>query len=326
MVRLASIRRSARKQALMSPELLAWADRIRSAWDRNSQTGAPVLTHRKIWEWVYIIQALHERDLLREGRAGLGFGVGTDPLTALPLPVRAARSWPPIFRHRRSPMPVAGRPVANTPLASRTASTPTASVNRHSFDQLVQFRPVDMRSSSRPDLRKALTSRGRPSALEHLEGRWRKEKFLLRQMDCLKPGGYAVHTTEYNVESNAATVGLGHTVLYRKRDIEALAGQLRRLGHRIEIDYSTGTSPADRHVDQHPWGGPHLKIQLERFVTTSLALVIQKNPAGSQAWTPDPSCRLRALASGRQIPTRKKTWHPWRNLETRQRHPRPQIA
>ena len=41
------------------------------------------LFHRKQWEFVYIAQALFERRLLAEGKRGLAFGVGKEPLPAL---------------------------------------------------------------------------------------------------------------------------------------------------------------------------------------------------------------------------------------------------
>lgn len=42
-----------------------------------------VMVHRKMWEWCAIAQALEERGMLREGRAGCGFAVGKEPLTSL---------------------------------------------------------------------------------------------------------------------------------------------------------------------------------------------------------------------------------------------------
>ena len=39
--------------------------------------------HRKVWEFCYIAQALHERGQLRPDSSGLGFAVGQEPLSAL---------------------------------------------------------------------------------------------------------------------------------------------------------------------------------------------------------------------------------------------------
>ena len=73
--------------------------------------------------------------------------------------------------------------------------------------------------------------------------------FVVAQMACLRPGGVAVHTTEYLVSSNDATVEAGGTVFYRRRDIEGLVQRLRRAGHDVDMDYSLGSTPEDEHVD-----------------------------------------------------------------------------
>ena len=39
--------------------------------------------HRKQWEHIYILQALKENNLLKDGAKGLGFGVGTESLPAV---------------------------------------------------------------------------------------------------------------------------------------------------------------------------------------------------------------------------------------------------
>jgi hypothetical protein len=136
------------EESLNSPELLGWADRIRPAWDR-SHSGLPVLTHRKVWEWVFIIQALAERDQLGGGRKGLGFGVGQDPLAA-------------VFASQGCQI------VATDVGAGQAAESPWAASNQHAsglaqlnqdgicdpalFDGAVRFREVDMRDIPR-DLR-----------------------------------------------------------------------------------------------------------------------------------------------------------------------------
>src|SRR4051794_19349884 len=58
---------------LESPAFQSWLPRLRH----------PPMMHRKLWEWCYIAQALWERGLLAPGKRGLGFAVGTEPLSAL---------------------------------------------------------------------------------------------------------------------------------------------------------------------------------------------------------------------------------------------------
>ena len=48
-----------------------WCERLR----------VPPATHRKLWEWCYIMQSLQVAGMIRPGRRGIGFGVGVEPLT-----------------------------------------------------------------------------------------------------------------------------------------------------------------------------------------------------------------------------------------------------
>ena len=113
-------------------------------------------------------------------------------------------------------------------------------------------------------------------ALEHLGSLGAGTDFVVRQMECLRPGGTAVHTTEYVLTSTDDTVEAGGTVLYRRRDIEALVARLRDAGHAIEVDFTEGDSPDDLHVDVPPYSDVHLRTRLGAYVTTSLALVVTK--------------------------------------------------
>ncbi len=93
----------------------------------------------------------------------------------------------------------------------------------------------------------------------------------------LKPGGVAVHTTEYNLSSNLFTRRRGDAVIYRRRDLTALADRLRRQGYAIDLTFDAGDGPADQAVDRPPYShDPHLKLQLGRYVATSYGLIIEK--------------------------------------------------
>ena len=64
-------------------------------------------------------------------------------------------------------------------------------------------------------------------SFEHLV-RLIKVWFLQNQLKTLKPGGWAQHTTEYNLSSNDETQENNSTVLYRQRDIEYIIDALRK--------------------------------------------------------------------------------------------------
>ena len=103
---------------------------------------------------------------------------------------------------------------------------------------------------------------------------------MRNSLNCLRPGGVAVHTTEYNVSSDNDTVATGGTVIYRRQDIEKLAEVLRAEGHEIELDFDLGRGPADVYVDMPPYcNAPHLKLALWQFTTTSIGLVVRKGAA-----------------------------------------------
>jgi len=259
------------EESLMSEKFLRWADRIRPAWDFE-ETGIRVLTHRKLWEWLFIVQALDERGKLGPGRRGLGFGVGQDPLASLFASL--------------------GCEVVATDLDRENAasagwddgiqySTEPLQLNQHRlcdpavFSQRVSWRPVDMNRIPE-DLRNFDFSWS-ACAFEHLGSIEAGHHFIQNQMSCLKRGGVGVHTTEYNVSSNADTIEKGPTVIFRRRDIERLVAQLRTLGHKVVLDLDPGSSEADRHVDTFPYTDTHLKTMVGDHVVTSLGLIVKRS-------------------------------------------------
>jgi hypothetical protein len=97
---------------------------------------------------------------------------------------------------------------------------------------------------------------------------------------CLRPGGCAIHTTEYNVSSNDETADYRSTVIYRRCDLERIAANLRDHGqYMAPLDLQPGDLPMDQVVDVPPYThDPHLKLLLKkRFVCTSAGMVIEKH-------------------------------------------------
>jgi len=104
-------------------------------------------------------------------------------------------------------------------------------------------------------------------SFEHLDSIALGEKFVHEAMKYLKPGGWAVHTTEYNVSSNTTTINSGNLLLFRRCNIEPIADRLR----------ADGTLPGDLMVDVPPYKEQiHLKLSIGSSVATSIGLIIQK--------------------------------------------------
>jgi hypothetical protein len=224
-----------------------------------------------LWEWCYIGQACEQAGVLGSGRRGLGFGVGTEPLASyfasLECAIVATDLPPDEGKHQRW--------EENDEHAKGLASlNPRDLCTDDQLARLVSFRPVDMTAIPH-DLRD-FDFVWSSCAMEHLGSLGGGLDFIRHSLACLRPGGVAVHTTEYNISSNTDTVDSGDTVAYRRRDIEALAHDLRAEGHRIECTFALGPTASDRHVDTPPWSEPHLKIPLGPYVITSFGILVNK--------------------------------------------------
>ena len=150
------------------------------------------------------------------------------------------------------------------------------------FERLVTFRFVNMNQIP-GDLRN-FDFLWSCCSLEHVGSIDLSLEFILRSLECLRPGGVAVHTTEYNVHSNTDTLMTGRTVILRQRDIEDLAGRLRREGHEIFLDLRPGQAPADFYIDVPPYfEAPHLRLEFASYVSTSVGLIIRKGGGARDA-------------------------------------------
>lgn len=229
--------------------------------------------HRKQWEFVFILRALEYYGALRAGSRGLGFGVGIEPLSSI--------------------FAAAGCQVVATDLAAdddraqvwndtdqlgsnlRQIHNPRL-CDEASFFERVSYRAVDMNAipSDLVDFDFTWSS----CAYEHLGSIEAGLTFFENSLKCLSPGGIAVHTTELNLSSNSSTLEKGGTVIFRRRDFEALAERLIAQGHEvIPITFDSGDTDLDRFIDLPPYSSDtHLKLQLLRWVATSFGMIVRK--------------------------------------------------
>jgi hypothetical protein len=232
----------------------------------------PFVMHRKQWEWVYILQSLQVNGCLEPGKYGLGFGVGTEPISAIAAK-RGARILATDAPYENAEG--AGWTDTNQHAGDQKAINVSDICPQDEFDERVAFRVVDMRDVPH-NIGDDFDFTWSACAFEHLGSLEAGFAFVERSIACLKPGGFAVHTTEYNVSSNDDTVDSGHTVLYRRRDFEAFAKHLRQKGHDITLTFGLGDTEDDRHIDDKPYTNCHLKVREGKFVITSYGLTIQK--------------------------------------------------
>jgi hypothetical protein len=236
--------------------------------------GTPNHMHRKIWEWVFISEALHSSGMLAPGKLGLGFAVGSEPLTSV-FASRGAKIVATDLDTRHAKKK--GWLKHNEHAANKTALNQRGLCNEADFNRLVDFQFADMNSIP-SELEGGFDFNWSACAFEHLGSIQHGIDFVCNAMGVLKPGGVAVHTTEFNVCSDDDTVETGGTVIYRRRDIQSLIDRLTREGYHVaEMDWSFGTQPLDYYVDLPPYKQDvHLKLMLGKYVTTSVGLIVRK--------------------------------------------------
>ncbi len=252
-----------RQESFKEPYFAYWAARL----------GEGLRYHRKLWEFVFISQVLWERGAVVAGARGLGFGVGLEPLAAFfasqDCEIMGTDMSPEVARQ-------AGWMDTNEHAHGKEALRRPWVCPDPLFDRNVTFRECDMNAI--PTDLVGYDFCWSACALEHLGSIEKGLAFIIRSVECLKPGGWAIHTTELNLSSNEDTVDNMDTVLFRRRDLEELAARLTALGHYVApFDFDPGVDPLDVYVDIPPYRvEPHLKLALWGYSVTSVGLIIRR--------------------------------------------------
>ncbi|MDD2273743.1 MAG: glycosyltransferase [Desulfuromonadaceae bacterium] len=238
---------------------------------------APNHYHRKCWEYYFVAKGVSAAGLLRGGTRGICFGAGREVLisyfarhgcnitaTDLEPDEMTKANWMDTNQHADSLADLLYPQICPPDL----------------FNSHVDFQYADMNSISDSFMQEQYDFSWSCCAFEHLGSIEQGKQFILNQMKCLKPGGVALHTTEFNIMSDVLTIDHTPTVLFRKCDIEEIARQLRNEGHTIEINYSAGAGCVDGYVDIPPYmqkaDSWHLRLLLNKYIITSIGLFITK--------------------------------------------------
>lgn len=240
----------------------------------------PPRFHRKQWEFAYVMQSLWERDCIQAGKQGLVFAVGSEPLPSVFAKYGCTITATDIHPEQGK---LLGWDNGNQLCFGVESLNQRGLCDEATFRKLVSYRAVDMNDI--PDDLVNFDFNWSSCSFEHLGSIDKGIKFLNNQLKTLKPGGWAVHTTEFNISSDDQTLDNDpSTVIFRKKDIEEVARQLRQDGHIVEeLDFSLGGLPEDFHVDIFPYKQDvHLRLQIHEYVATSIGLIIQKKPGTKQ--------------------------------------------
>jgi len=241
--------------------------------------------HRKLWEYAYIAQGFWERNAVRPGSRGLGFGCGTEL-----FPSYFASQGSHIVATDLAPEKVAGMGWAETNqhTGSRDVLFRPEFLARADFDERVSLRYVDMNNIP-ADLHGLFDFTWSICALEHLGSIENGLRFIRESVRCLKPGGIAIHTTEFNFAYADETLESPSCVLFRKKDFEGLAAELRAEGHDVApLNFDVGRGSLDGFIDippyreeEMPLAGDlkyhplHLKLMLGDYPSTCFGIIVK---------------------------------------------------
>ncbi len=229
--------------------------------------------HRKQWEYVFILQVLYSNNMLTSGRKGLGFGVGKEPLPAITV----SRGCSLVVSNLDRDLAFREGWIQSNQYADELSDLNYRGIcDLEEFKRKVVYHSIDMNSIPSQFMQHEYDFVWSSCALDHLGSIDHGVDFILNSLRCLKIGGVAVHTTEYNVTSNWDTIDHSHTVLFRRRDIESLQKAVRDMGCRMSFNPNIGTGTYDICYDSPPFvPAPHIKLKLGNYVSTSVGLVIE---------------------------------------------------
>ena len=232
--------------------------------------------NRKLWEFVYIVHALEENGMLADGRKGLGFAVGEEPLpsyfaakgvsvlaTDLSIESETAALWAQTGQNALGDISKLFNPNI---------------VTKAKFDENVTYMDLDMNHI--PDDIGQFDFCWSSCAIEHVGSLELSKQFLKNMIKVLKPRGIAVHTTEFNISSDEETIETGSSVMYRRKDFEEIQEWMNDNNCEITLSFKRTQKEADMYVPIPPYPGGdernHLNLIIDRFVCTSYALLIKK--------------------------------------------------
>ena len=230
--------------------------------------------HRKGWEACYVVAALATQGMVGFGRRAMGFGCGRERIPSL----LASRGVEVLATDAPEHLlPAEQRSVMQRRIGTRLADLfHPQIIHLDDFERLVGFEEVDM-THIPTDLDGQFDCCWSTSAMQHLGSIDLGLDFVEESLRVLRPGGIAVHTTDFNASSDTDTLETFEHVVFRRRDLLDLFQRLTEEGHEVmPFNLHPGMDPEDELIDQPPYGLPHLKVKLEGHIVTSVGMMVRK--------------------------------------------------
>lgn len=239
----------------------------------SQQLHCAVRPHRKLWEFIAILQALYEAGALARGVRALGLGCADEPL-------------PSYFASL-------GIDVVATDLpgsAELERMLHPALVDQATFDRHVEVSNLDARRLDDSTLR-GFDICWSANLVNLMQSEVEAADVIIHAMDTLKPGGIAVHTADFAFADDKPMPHAGSLTLPRSF-FERVADGLNGRGHTVAaLSFDLGDHPLDGYVDLPPFtvegpdayqaqwaeglAAPHLKVLGGDVLATSFLLVVR---------------------------------------------------
>lgn len=239
----------------------------------------PNRRHRKLWEFVFIVRALEAAGMLEPGKRGLVFAAGEEPLISL----FASKGVEIVATDMDAEGARRAGWVNGQFTGSRDKLFYPDLVSWDDFDRLVSYETADMNHIP-PHLFGQFDFVWTTCSLEHVGSVLLAQRFAINSMEVLKPGGMALHTTEFTLSSLSHKFEGPYYCIFRKSDMDALASSLRKLRFHVpDIYYHAGSSKLDQTPDLPRYDkNRHIKLLLDGHVVTSIGwtAIKSKKPEG----------------------------------------------
>lgn len=260
---------------MLDCSIAKWSD-CESNWYQSiaKEFKQEVIPHRKQWEEFSFIQTLKEKELISPGNKGLVFGVGKEQtvaylasrgcyITATDMPINHPhlKFWEPSGQHSSN---IESLMKENFP------------IQKKEFEKQVSFRFIDMNNIPK-DL-KGYDFCWSLCSFEHLGSAQHGYDFVLNSFNCLRPGGLAFHTTEFDIDYENELYESDTTTFYRRQEIEYLVNRIKEQNHHVELlNYDLGN-----HLYDYPNKENTPSRQLKMFgaidhLATAFRLIIKKH-------------------------------------------------
>jgi SAM-dependent methyltransferase len=235
--------------------------------------GRFALESNKFWQNAIMAQALEERSLLKPNMRAVGFGVGQERLPAL-----FAKNGVQVMATDQDFSTLEASSWKNGQLAEGLQSLNAEGICPSKlFSKNVSYRSVDMNKIPK-DFFESFDFLWSNCALGHVGSIELSSAFIKNSLSCLKPGGWAVHTTEANILSNKDTLDNAGTVFFRQKDLLKLFNELTGLGFEVDyLDFNLTTDKDDLDFTLKPeWGTSHSKLLFGGYMATQIVIIIRK--------------------------------------------------